>query len=352
MIATSEHPPEAVSSREFPPTNEVVRMATPRAVRESGYYGLPLIKPPRWKWEIALYFFFGGVSAGSFVLAGMADLFGGPRNRQLVRRGRLLAVVTLLPCPPLLIADLGRPERFHHMLRIVKATSPMNTGAWAMTGYGIFAALLAARENLTALRRLPSKTMTIFGMPFALTMLAYPGVLLSATSNPVWSGTPFLGALIGCSSMAGGAAALSLSGGSNRALDKFESVVTACEAAALAGYLGTARRAAQPLLSGRQSAAFWMGAVVCGLVLPTVLGKRRGLIGSLLTLGGTLAMKWAITYAGHTSALDPDAAQRSTRPSESTPGWGAVAGIETVLASEITREDGMLDEHRGKHHNA
>ena len=30
------------------------------------------------------------------------------------------------------ISDLGRPERFHHMLRVFKVTSPMNVGAWIL----------------------------------------------------------------------------------------------------------------------------------------------------------------------------------------------------------------------------
>src|SRR4051794_31815900 len=112
---------------------------------DAGYYDVPLLKRPKWKEEIALYFFFEGISSGAFVLAGLADLLGHDRYTGLIRSGAYWAFIPLAPAPPLLIADLGRPERFLHMLRIVKATSPMNTGAWALTGYGVFAALLAAR---------------------------------------------------------------------------------------------------------------------------------------------------------------------------------------------------------------
>jgi hypothetical protein len=103
MIDLAERAVEALSSQEFPPTNSVVRMATARGIAQPGYYGLPLVKPPLWKWEIALYFFFEGISAGSFVLSGMADLFGGRRYRELVRKGRYVAFLAFLPCPPLLI---------------------------------------------------------------------------------------------------------------------------------------------------------------------------------------------------------------------------------------------------------
>jgi formate-dependent nitrite reductase membrane component NrfD len=326
MIDVQEQPAEAISSQEFPPSNEVVRMASPEMVRQPGYYGLPIVKPPRWEWEIALYFFFEGISAGSFVLSGMADFFGGRRYRKLVRQGRILAFLTLLPCPPLLIADLGRPERFHHMLRIVKRTSPMNTGAWALTGYGTFAALLAAREIIPLLRRVPGRPTAALAMPFAFTMLAYPGVLLSATSNPAWAHNPFLGALLGCSSISAATASLSLLA-FRGPLPRLEAAATVCEAAALAGYLSTAKRAAEPLVSGKQSRPFWLGAVIGGLVLPAILPRRSGVVASMLTLGGALMLKMAITYAGHSSAMDSDAGRYVTRPNESAPGWAPAAMI-------------------------
>src|SRR5436309_12421213 len=117
---------------EFTPRADIVKIATPKpaasapADERESYYGVPLLKRPFWHWEIALYFFFEGVSAGSFVLCSAAEFSGGNKYRDLIRKGRFLSVATLLPCPPLLIADLGRPERFHHMLRMFKKTSTMN----------------------------------------------------------------------------------------------------------------------------------------------------------------------------------------------------------------------------------
>ena len=126
------------------PSYDIQRAATPDRVKEPGYYGLPILKRPFWKWEIALYFYFEGISAGSYVLCTVAGLRNREHFGEIIRRGRYLSVATMFLCPPLLIADLGRPERFHHMLRIFKKTSPMNHGAWALSGYGIFASSLAA----------------------------------------------------------------------------------------------------------------------------------------------------------------------------------------------------------------
>src|SRR5881392_3757695 len=89
---------------------------------EHSYYDVSFLKPPLWKWEIASYFFLGGVSAGSYILGRVAEQFGGRRYVPLTRWGTWLAAGTILPCAPLLIHDLGDPKRFHHMLRVWKPT--------------------------------------------------------------------------------------------------------------------------------------------------------------------------------------------------------------------------------------
>jgi formate-dependent nitrite reductase membrane component NrfD len=327
------------------PSYDILKAATPQGAREPGYYGLPILKRPFWKWEIALYFFFEGISAGSYVLCTIAALRDRDRFGPIIRKGRVLSFFTMLACPPLLVADLGRPERFHHMLRIFKRTSPMNHGAWALTGYGMLASLLTlltvnasrlplGRAMLRLLQRwMPERLLGVLGMPFALTMISYPGVLLSSTANPLWSHTHFLGSLFACSSMSNGAAALSLCNYNrgdesvHHALARFEDVSTVAEAAALGLYLGTARKAARPLLRGKQSRLFLFGAVAIGLVAPALLRRSkshllRSGLAPLLTLAGGLALKWSITYAGQESALDAELASQNAPTKSGDPFWG------------------------------
>ncbi|WP_344650763.1 NrfD/PsrC family molybdoenzyme membrane anchor subunit, partial [Cryptosporangium japonicum] len=99
----------------------------------SSYYGRQILKTPVWKDDIAYYFFLGGLSAGSALLAAGGDLTGRPALR---RGGRLGGLLALSAGTYYLIVDLGRPERFHHMLRVAKPTSPMSMGTWALTVYG------------------------------------------------------------------------------------------------------------------------------------------------------------------------------------------------------------------------
>src|SRR6267142_5563275 len=94
---------------------------------------------PHWRWLILAYFFLGGLAAGSYFLATLLDLFGKGRDRRLVHFGYLISFPLVCMCGLVLTVDLGRPERFWHMLvqsetfrPILKTYSPMSTGAWAL----------------------------------------------------------------------------------------------------------------------------------------------------------------------------------------------------------------------------
>ena len=98
------------------------------AARDS-YYGRPILKAPVWTWEIPAYFFFGGMAGAAAPFALLSELRG---DEALARRAWLVALAGAAASPPLLIADLGRPERFHRMLRVIKPTSPMSVGSWVL----------------------------------------------------------------------------------------------------------------------------------------------------------------------------------------------------------------------------
>ncbi|MER6406076.1 NrfD/PsrC family molybdoenzyme membrane anchor subunit [Streptomyces viridosporus] len=156
------------------------------------YYGRPVLKPPVWKWEVPAYLFTGGLSAGSALLAAGADLTGRPALR---RAGRLGGFGALLASTGLLIADLGRPERFHHMLRVAKPSSPMSVGTWILVAYGPGSGLAAAAEMLPASLRasLPGRLLSRAARPaglsaaaFAPPLAAYTAVLLSQSAVPAW----------------------------------------------------------------------------------------------------------------------------------------------------------------------
>ncbi|WP_055490784.1 NrfD/PsrC family molybdoenzyme membrane anchor subunit [Streptomyces sp. TP-A0356] len=156
------------------------------------YYGRPVLKPPVWEWKVPAYLFTGGLSAGAALLSAGADLTGRPALR---RAGRLGGCGALLASTYLLIADLGRPERFHHMLRVAKPSSPMSVGTWILVAYAPGSGLAAVAELLpTSLRagragRLLHRAGRLGGLSaaaFAPGLASYTAVLLSQTAVPAW----------------------------------------------------------------------------------------------------------------------------------------------------------------------
>lgn len=165
-------------------------------VEFTSYYGRPIVKPPPWGHEIAAYLFLGGLAGGSALLGLGAQLTG---RDSLRRSTRLTALSAAGVGAVFLVADLGRPERFLHMMRTVKITSPMSLGSWLLGAFSTGAGLAAAAEvdRLTG-RRLPLGPLRaalraveapagagagLLGAPLAV----YTAVLLSDTSVPTWN---------------------------------------------------------------------------------------------------------------------------------------------------------------------
>lgn len=162
----------------------------PRASEETGYYGLPLLKEPQWRWEIPLYFFTGGAAGSAAVIGAMADWVGD--DHELAKHARWLAVGGIGVSSALLIADLGRPSRFLNMLRVFKPQSPMSMGAWILAAFGSMATASAfAKAVQDKWDSLPVRLVgnlaqagaVAFGLPFH----NYTGVLIGATVIPTWN---------------------------------------------------------------------------------------------------------------------------------------------------------------------
>jgi formate-dependent nitrite reductase membrane component NrfD len=190
------------------PDIEAVRAAARRA-REGELGEIvegPVMKPPVWTWEVPLYFWFGGIGAGSSFVALACDLAGDERSARIARK---VALAALGPSPLLLILDLGRPARFYNMLRIFKPRSPMSMGAWALTIFGSIGAAAVGADLLG--RRKTAKTLGAANALVGGYLGSYTGVLLAATAVPVWARSRlFLGPIFVSTATATGAAACRL----------------------------------------------------------------------------------------------------------------------------------------------
>jgi formate-dependent nitrite reductase membrane component NrfD len=282
---------------------------TKRGGEMRSYYDRPVIKEPTWTWEVPAYFFTGGVSGASSVLSLSARLFG---NEKLARRAMYVGAAAHLLSPPLLIADLGRPERFHHMLRVFKLTSPMNVGAWVLFVNGGASITAAGLELLGGLRllKLAAEGVAAISGPALAT---YTGVLLSDTAVPVWHDARHeLPWLFGASAAASAGAAACMF------LDPRDAGPARRLAVGAAAIEGTIMQTMELRLGkigevyhhGAAAKLSWAakGLVGAGAALLAKRGGRsRGaaVLGGALLCAGELCLRYAVMEAGKQSARDP-----------------------------------------------
>src|SRR5215213_8614330 len=149
----------------------------------TSYYDRPIIKAPVWKSpDVPLYLFLGGAAGTSSILGAMADLSGRPT---LTRVSRLVAGGGSIASVAFLVHDLGRPERFLHMLRVIKPTSALSVGTYILSPFSAAAGATAAVELLgwfPRLKRFGGIVSALFGGPMA----TYTAVLLANTAVPSW----------------------------------------------------------------------------------------------------------------------------------------------------------------------
>jgi formate-dependent nitrite reductase membrane component NrfD len=294
---------------------------------EASYFGLPAIKKPDWGWYVPAYFFVGGTASGAYITATLADILGRRSDRPYVAAGRIIAFLGVLASVPLLIADLGRPERFVNMLRVFKPRSMMSTGSWALSAFGGFAGLAVGVELLPALSHRwpvlgvlvwPLRVLSWAGVLPAMYVGSYTGVLLSATNVPLWAGNRFLmGPLFLSSAMSCGLAATTLAApltaAAKQRFKRAEQRVLVTELMITAASTVILRGLARPLHTGRWGRVYKVGSLGAGMLLPLLLerlGLRGGLWGavsSVLVLIGGASTRFAVTEAGKESAEDPHA---------------------------------------------
>jgi formate-dependent nitrite reductase membrane component NrfD len=281
------------------------------------YYGRPILKPHVWKPQIGWYFFAGGLAGGSSLL-GLAARAGG--NRVLARNCSLLALAGVGVSPALLIADLGRPERFLNMLRVVKPTSPMSIGTWVLTGSGAANTALAAcdvLDVLPGLRRAAAATSALL----APALCTYTAVLLADTSVPIWHEArrelPFVFASSAAAS-AGAAATLVTVPGQAAPARRLAVVGAGLGIAATSVMERRLGPLAEPYEHGRagRSGTAAKALHAAGAALVAICGSRRPLgsrLGAAFVLAGSACERLSILEAGRQSADDPKYAVDSQR---------------------------------------
>lgn len=289
------------------------------------------VADPNWGLWIMLYFFFGGIAGGAFLIAAISQLFSDAGNRPVVRAGYLIAFPLVLLSGLLLIVDLDRPERFWHMLVNVttaqpsfKYWSPMSYGSWIISAMGAFsflafvlelASLRSRAGQAAALRDGPlGKVIAAAGLIASILFVSYTGVLLNATNQRIWGDNTLLGPLFAVSGISTGIAAIVLFVARGRGrhpeaverlerADLFAIVIELLLIIALVVWLASAGVAGS-LLTGLLAVGLWLGVVLVGLLVPLglylrprALGTFTPVLAAVFALFGGLALRVVILLA-------------------------------------------------------
>jgi formate-dependent nitrite reductase membrane component NrfD len=279
------------------------------------YYGRPVLKKPRWKApHMPGYLYLGGLSGACSTMGVLADTTG---RHRLALTGRITAAAAATAGAGLLVAELGRPERFLNMLRVFKPTSPMSVGSWILAGHGGFTGAAAA----SAVTGIAPRLGRAAGAASAVTgplVATYTGVLLADTAVPAWhEAYRHLPLLFAGSSLASGGAIGMIAtprveAGPARRMALLGAALELAAAGALERGVGLRERPeliSEPYRSGRAGVLLRCGRAltVAGAVGAVAARRSRvaGVVGGLALTGGALCTRFAVLYAGHASAEDP-----------------------------------------------
>ena len=287
------------------------------------YYGRPMLQKSVWEVDIPIYYYVGGLTGASLVLAAAAQLNGSESANRLMQHAHWIGVGGATVSGALLIHDLGRPERFLNMLRVFRPTSPMNVGAWILSSIAPLSMGALMFRGKRGLFGSAGEAMG-FGAGLAgLGLSTYTGVLVSNSAVPVWQASRHvLPILFGASAMAsaGGILAIFADEQAQRFAISFGMAGRVAELAAsqvLERQVSEVPIVGQPLKKGR-SGFYWKAASIltaASIVASFLPGRSRGkrIAAGVLANLGSLSLRLAINKAGEDSALEPRASFHQQR---------------------------------------
>lgn len=309
-----------------------------------------------WKWELVIYLWIAGIAGGAYFAAFLMNLFTRGKHELLPKVALFIGVPLVLVGSLLLVVDLGEQLRAWHLFTRFRPESPMSMGSWILLFYAVIGIVMIAlwwaqsfepeEVRLTVISGLASvirpaapvlRVLSWVALVLGVLLIAYTGVLLSATNQPLWAGVLLLPALFVASAISTGMALLVLAlrtglgrvldllfGGEGRAvpaealhpLGAASLILGVVELVVLIGYVvwlayfstPVAASAVGILLVGPMSFLFWAGVVLVGLLVPLVLEfasvrGREALVGSMLAsaslvLLGGLFLRAAVLLGG------------------------------------------------------
>jgi len=285
-----------------------------------------------WHWEIPVYLYLGGLSAGIMFFAGLFTVIGKEKEMETtVKWAPFLVPIALVLGLFALFLDLKHQLYFWRLYTTVRMESPMSWGAWTLMFITPLSMVWAAAyikdlipgwkwrinlfEQFEVIIRRNMKPIAWAMMGLAIVLGVYTGILLSAfNARPLWNAS-ILGPLFLVSGLSTGLAAIiwmSKSHKERTILTKIDLALIGVELFLIIhmfmGFLaGSAVKieAAELFLGGPFTTTFWGVVVIMGLIIPAILEifELRGSkvpvwIPSFLILLGGLIFRFIMVEAG------------------------------------------------------
>jgi len=188
-----------------------------------------------WGLLIALYFYYTGLSAGSFILTSLGTVFGIEKYKKVSKVGVIMAIVLLAFAPLHLLFDLSQPGRFLNLFTHVHLTSAMSWGVYLLILYpvcliiyawylfrqdfvkgldkggfkaSLYSFLLFGKKDMSEASKENDRKKTKFfgtlGVPLALAVHGYTGFILgNVQARAIWN-TPLMPIIFLMSAMVSG----------------------------------------------------------------------------------------------------------------------------------------------------
>ena len=280
-----------------------------------------------WGWEIPVYLFLGGLSAGLLVISAVLLLTQKEATKsRTVRLASQLSPLILGFGMLFLFLDLTNKINVWRFYTAFVPTSPMSWGSWILIVFMPFSLAQACVLYKDISLKLPIvgglveswakhiKSIAKINVFMGVSVGAYTGILLSSLyARPLWS-NPAMGFLFLISGMSAAAAFLLLVAPEEEKhlYSKLDFICIAIEIFAVGlfviGALNGSANASQAmmfLLTGPYAQLFWSVTIVIGIIVPfifeglEVTGKMRYLpVIPILVMIGSLSLRFVLVYAG------------------------------------------------------
>jgi formate-dependent nitrite reductase membrane component NrfD len=171
-----------------------------------------------WGAPIWIYLWMAGMAGGAYFAAFLAERLTGAADKKLLRLAAYVGVPLAVVGVLLLVVDLGQPIRFWHLFTQFKVGSPMSMGTWTLLIWVAIAIIMIifwwienrlTEEVAGSLRKL-TRYLSYANVVLSVLLIAYTGVLLSVSNQPLWSSTVLIPFLFVASAISTGVALLIL----------------------------------------------------------------------------------------------------------------------------------------------